>query len=206
MGSVYASPPNSAMTSEVAMSQLVILGLSLAAVLVGAFALLAYRFWKRTMLLAQTIDRIAPVLLEPDAFFELMEISQRRSHFLERHGPMLKLVEIRERAQTGSLPASGLTGKPVSSGRWFRHDDLLRAVNSAREHWLNGAKPKDGVFRFRFERMIGEGYVRGSQTPVATDCAIVVIKGDTVVTAYPAIDGAITSAWRDVEISGIVAK
>ncbi|MCP5088595.1 MAG: hypothetical protein GY952_17540, partial [Rhodobacteraceae bacterium] len=164
-----------------------------------AGGLWAWQIWRDAKLVAKTIDRLAPALLEPDAFCELVRLSRRRSHFLERHGPMLKIDEIWERVQSGNLPAAGFSGKPVASGRWVRHQDLLLAVNSAREHWMNGARPVNGVFRFKFDREIGQGYLRGSQSPVQTDCAIVVIKGETVVTAYPVVDGLKTSGWHNDE-------
>ena len=118
---------------------------------------------------------------------------------------MLKLDEIKERAQTGNLPASALTGKPVSSGRWYRHEDLLKAVNSAREHWLNGARPRNGVFRFRFPFDVGEGYKRGTAAPVTTPFAIVVIKGETIITAYPVVDDDISSVWGPDDLSEVLS-
>ncbi len=186
------------------MSKGLIVGYVVVAILCAG-GLWAWRIWRNAMLVANTIDRIAPALLEPDTFFELVRLSRRRSHFLERHGPMLKIEEIRERAQSGKLSAAGFSGKPVASGRWIRHRDLLLAVNSAREHWMNSARPVNGVFRFKFRRIIGEGYLRGSQFPVQTDCATVVIKGETVVTAYPVVDELKTSDWQNDEISEVIS-
>ncbi|NNC60222.1 MAG: hypothetical protein HKO05_09550 [Erythrobacter sp.] len=177
-----------------------------AAVVFGLCGAWAWRVWRNAKLVARTVDRIAPALLEPESFFELVSLSRRRSHFLERHGPMLKLDEIQDRALSGNIPAAGLSGKPVSSARWFRHKDLLAAVNSAREHWMNGARPRNGVFRFRFDEAIGEGYQRNSTMAIKTDRAIVVIKGETVVTAYPVIDGSKERGWHDDTLSEIVAK
>lgn len=191
------------MAKVYAMNQTAMLGLVATVMVIGLCGFLAWSVWERARLVANTIDRIAPALLEPEEFFELVDISGRRSHFLERHGPMLKLTEIEQRARTGNLSAAGLIGKPVSSGRWLRHSDLVKAVNAARHHWSNGARPQNGVFRFRFPNKIGEGYTRSSRASVATNCAIVVIRGETVITAYPAVDDAITSGWLDEELSDI---
>ncbi len=52
----------------------------------------AWQIWRDAMLVARTVDRIAPALQEPDTFFKQVRLSRRRSHFLDRHGPMLKIV------------------------------------------------------------------------------------------------------------------
>jgi hypothetical protein len=146
-----------------------------------------WRAWESTRAIARLLDRIAPALLEPEAFYTLIELSGDHSHFLERHGPMLKVAEILERAQSGNLEVSGLAGRPVSSARWFRHHDLLHAVNTARERWAAGERPKDGVFSFQFESEVGEGYAKGSAVLICTRHAIIVIKKGAVVTAYPKV-------------------
>lgn len=136
---------------------------------------------------ARIIARMAPALVEAPHFFELVDLSSTRCHFLERHGPMLNALDIHERAQTGAIPFSNHEGRPVDSARWFRHEDLLHAAVSALSHWESEQNPKQGVFDFEFDHDIGEGFEKGGQERVTTSCARVIIRGGHVVTAYPLI-------------------
>ena len=81
---------------------------------------------------------------------------------------MLRASEILQRAETGRLDVSGLVGRPVSSARWLRHDDLLTATVSALQHWRSGARPKGGRFAFEFEKDVGEGFLKGGGDLVRT--------------------------------------
>jgi len=153
-------------------------------------ALLLARSWLSARKATAILARLAPALVEPAEFFALIDLSEKESHFLERHGPMLKACEVLQRAETGRLDVSGYAGRPVPSARWLRHADLLRAVTSAAEHWASGARPNDGRFVFDFDNEIGEGFLKGGGAMVRTNIAIVIIREGEVVTAYPSLASA----------------
>lgn len=159
--------------------------LSGTAVVTVATVVLLFRLWLRARNIAKTIDRIAPALVEPHEFFELVELSGADSHFMERHGPMLKTCEVLQRAESGRLDVSGYVGRPVASARWLRHSDLLRALRSAIRHWEMGAAPKGGRFVFAFEEPVGEGFLRGGGGLIRTCLAVVVLRRGSILTAYP---------------------
>lgn len=140
---------------------------------------------KRT---AAFMVRWFPALSEPDEFFALIDLSSEDSHFFERHGPVLNIEEIRQRATDGEIPFSGTKGNPTTSARWFTHGDLFRSIESALEHWREGARPKGGVFNFEFEHSIGEGFLKGGAYVVTTRHARVIIRGGNVVTAFPVLE------------------
>jgi len=147
--------------------------------------LILVRKWLGVRQTARTVARIGPALLEHDSFFALLDLSGADSHFLERHGPLLRASEIMQRAETGRL--EGLEGRPVASARWLRHDDLLTATVSALQHWRSGARPKGGRFAFEFERHVGEGFVKGGGDLVRTRRAIVIVRDGELITAYPSL-------------------
>jgi hypothetical protein len=134
-----------------------------------------------------TFMRMFPALVEHEQFFKLLGLQGQRSHYLARHGPMLRLHEIKDRALTGRLEVSGLAGAAVSSARWFRHDHLLLAIESAIELWGSGERPNNGVFKFQFSEVIGEGFPKGFSIPVETKIAKVIIRKGVVVTAFPVL-------------------
>jgi hypothetical protein len=146
------------------------------------------RWWLKAWAIANVLGRITPALIEADEFFTLLDLSGHDSHFLERHGPMLKTCEVLQRAMTGRLDVSGHAGKPTASARWFRHADILRAVTSAAEHWASNGRPKVGRFVFAFQDDIGEGYPKGGGDLIKTRLAIVVICKGIAITAYPLLD------------------
>lgn len=152
-------------------------------------AMLIRRWWHRARVTAETVSRIAPALLEHEPFFALLDLAGPGSHYLERHGPMLRASEVLQRAETGRLDVSGLAGRPVASARWLRHDDMLTAIVSALEHWHSGARPVGGRFVFEFDHDIGEGYPKGGGAIVTTRVAIVIVSGGEAITAYPMLSG-----------------
>lgn len=163
-------------------------GYCIAAALLLAAAVGAWRLWniwKEARRTARVVARLA--LVELDEFYTLLDLSAEQSHFLERHGPMLTIAEIRERAQTGQLRVSGLAAKPVASARWYRHADMLYAVREAMARWTAGERPKGGVFLVRFDIAIGEGYEKGGSEAVKTCLAKVIVRDGTVVTAFPVV-------------------
>lgn len=85
--------------------------------------------WRRAARHSSIFRRLAPALVEWDAFEKLLAYRRDQSHFLERHGPMTNEEEQRGRALTGKLPASGVDGRPVDAGRWRTHEDLLCALD-----------------------------------------------------------------------------
>lgn len=165
------------------------LAFGLASTALAGAAFLAVRWWIGIGRTARTLRRIAPALLEHEEFFALVDLAAARSHYLERHGPMLTSSEVLQRARTGILEVSGVNGKPVASSRWLRHADLLEAVVSALEHWAAGARPGGGRFRFEFDRQVGEGYPKGGGALIGTRVAVVIIREGEVVTAFPSLDG-----------------
>lgn len=136
---------------------------------------------------AAIIARLAPAIVESPAFFALLERSTTRSHFLDRHGPLLNQLDVQERAKSGSIPFSKHDGRPVDSARWFKHEDLLCAVDSALAHWDAGSRPEGGVFDFAFDQPIGEGFLKGSDERVDATIARVIVKQGEVITAYPVL-------------------
>ena len=158
------------------------------AIALAGAALLIRRWWSGVARTARTLNRIAPALVELNEFFALVDLGAARSHYLERHGPMLATSEVLRRAETGMLEVSGLAGKPVASSRWLRHADLLEAVVSALEHWTAGARPNGGRFQFEFDRDVGEGYPKGGGALTRTRIAVVIIRDDEVVTAFPLLE------------------
>ncbi len=136
---------------------------------------------------SRVIARLAPALVEAPEFFALMERSGIRSHFLERHGPMLNRKDIQERALTGFIPFSKHNGRPVDSARWLKHKDLLISVDSALTHWDAGRRPKGGAYNFAFDYPIGDGCEKGSTEQLETSIARVIIRRGEVVTAYPVL-------------------
>lgn len=145
------------------------------------------RWWRDLGRTSRILARMAPALVELDEFFALVDLGGQGSHYLERHGPMLRECEVLRRAETGMLEVSGVAGKPVASSRWLRHADLLEAAVSALEHWAAGARPEGGRFRFEFDRDIGEGYRKGGGALVTTRVAIVVVRDGVIVTAFPSL-------------------
>lgn len=136
---------------------------------------------------ARIIARIGPALIEAPVFFELIDISHHKSHFLERHGPMLQRCEVLQRAKTGRLEVAGHFGRPVASAKWYSHKDMLHAIISAAEHWRNGDRPKNGKYVFEFDEYVGEGFLKGSDELVQTKIVAVVTRNDYVVTAFPGL-------------------
>ncbi len=165
--------------------------LSGCAALVLLFVLIRWFFRAREE--ARMIAWLAPAIAEAPIFFELIDISHDQSHYLERHGPLLRRCDVLERAQTGNLEVTGLKGRPVSSARWLRHSDLLRAIVSAAEHWRAGERPKGGRFVFEFDHAIGEGYPKNSDELLETRQAAVVIRKEFVLTAFPLLNAGVPS-------------
>ena len=160
--------------------------LALAGILVSA-AVVARRRYVRLCRVAATAVRLAPALLEHDDFFALLDMAGQTSHFLERHGPMLRRSEVLQRAKSGTLSVSGVVGRRVASSRWLRHADLRAAALSALEHWNSGARPKGGRFKFQFGWDIGEGFLKGGGDLVKTRIAIVVVRSGEIITAFPSL-------------------
>lgn len=158
--------------------------LAIAGALIIAAAVAA-RWYMAMCHIAETATRMAPALLEHDEFFALMDIVRPDSHFFERHGPMLRVCEVLQRAETGTLEVSGLVGRPVNSTRWLRHADLRLAALSAIEHWASGARPAGGRFAFEFDWDIGEGFLKGGGGLINTRIAIVIIRDGEIITAFP---------------------
>lgn len=156
--------------------------------LIATIVMYAWKRWHDAKRVATIVSRLAPALAELEHFYALLELSSERSHFMERHGPILNRIDIQHRALDGSIPYSGTAGRAVSSARWFRHEDLLWAVNSALEYWSRGERPDRGRFSFRFEYPIGEGYKKGTEELVQTKDARVVVLAGQIVTAYPLLD------------------
>ncbi len=156
-----------------------------------------WRSWQNAQRFAKIIGRLAPALLELDEYYALVDLSTQRSHFFERHGAMLYRCDVLERATTGNIEYSGHKGKPVASARWYRHGDLLQAINSALIHWDTGVRPKGGLFAFSFDTEIGEGYAKGTDCFLETSIAVVIIKEGIVVTAYPLLDDSKLATDRD---------
>jgi hypothetical protein len=144
--------------------------------------------WQEAKKFASIIGRLAPALLELEEFYQLLDLTTQRAHFLERHGPMLTISDVFGRSNSGNIKFSGLSGKPVASARWYKHADLLKAVNSALIYWEKGIRPTGGIFAFHFEEVIGEGYAKKSSILIKTCNALVIIKEGTVITAYPLLD------------------
>ncbi|WP_342074906.1 hypothetical protein [Yoonia sp. SS1-5] len=136
---------------------------------------------------AKILARIGPALVEAPVYFKLVEISHEKSHFLERHGPMLQRCDVLQRAMTGKLDVAGFVGRPVASAKWYSHQDMLHAIISAAEHWRAGDRPKSGKYVFAFEEPIGEGFLKGDDNVVQTNIAAVIIRNDYVVTAFPVL-------------------
>jgi len=166
------------------------LQITLVSVFVGLVAITVYlwRLWKTTERTVSFLVRWFPALTEVEEFFALIEHSTERSHFFERHGPVLNEQDILERSKSGEICFSGVKGKPVSSSRWLTHKDLLRAIDSALDHWEKGARPKGGSFNFEFEYPIGEGYPKGGGALVRTRFARVIVKMEGVITAFPVLE------------------
>jgi len=146
---------------------------------------------------AELLAFAVPALLEPKEFFELIELSDEHSHYLERHGPILKIEEILERANTGRLESFPHQGRPVHSSRWFFHEHLHLAVISALELWESGKRPEGGQFNFHFPHNIGEGYLKGTQEKKLTNLAAVIIRDGSVISAYPVLKPK-TGMYRDL--------
>jgi hypothetical protein len=141
--------------------------------------------WRELRRTARIVGFLAPALAELDEFYALIDLSVEKSHFFQRHGPMLKIADILEHARTGNIRVSGLSGKPVSSARWYRHADLLHTIREALARWQAGERPKGGAFVFRFDTAIGEGYEKEGTDLMKTQIAVVVIRDGMVITAYP---------------------
>ncbi len=157
--------------------------------------------WRRLLRQARIFRRISPALVEWDAFEKLLALRTDRSHFLERHGPTTFKEEQLQRALTGQFPAAGVAGPPVDAGRWRRHQDLLDALEHVQERWDAGGRPERGVFRLRFEELIGDGFRSGCDTPTSTAHVMVIVRKGKVITAFPVIDPDLTAAWEPLRRS-----
>lgn len=149
------------------------------------FAIILVRWFSSIREQAKILARIGPALVEAPVFFELVNISHQKSHFIERDGPMLQRCDVLQRAKTGKLDVAGYVGKPIASAKWLSQEDLLLAIVSAAEHWKSGDRPKSGRYVFSFEKPIGEGFLKGDTELIETNVAAVVIRKDYVVTAFP---------------------
>jgi hypothetical protein len=180
--------------------------LAIASILLMAAGVAAWRYLVMCRI-ADTASRMAPALLEHDEFFGLVDMAGRDSHFLERHGPMLRIGEVLQRAESGVLEVSGLVGRPVASTRWLRHSDLRSALVSAIEHWESGARPAGGRFAFEFDRDIGEGFLKEGGDLIKTRIAIVIIRDGEIVTAFPSIsEPGIATEWLPHRVQGAGAS
>lgn len=147
---------------------------------------------------ARIFRRLAPALVEWDAFEKLLMYRTDQSHFLERHGPMTYEEEQRGRALTGILAAAGVDGHPVDAGRWRTHESLLCALDYAHAQWAAGARPPRGVFRLKFAEAIGDGFAAGSGTRVATAHAMVIVRRGVAITAFPVVAPVVSVPWEFV--------
>jgi hypothetical protein len=157
--------------------------------------------WYRATSQSRIFRRIAPALLQWEAFEKLLAHRTDQSHLLERHGPMTYESEQRERALTGALQAAGVDGSPADAGRWRSHHDLLEALEFAHARWASGARPPRGVFRLKFAHVVGDGFAAGCETPVATAHALAVVRKGVVITAFPVIAPDTSLAWEPVPAS-----
>lgn len=164
------------------------LGIGLIFVGVVFLALYLWKIWKTAKLTTSFLVRWFPALAESEDFFALIEHASARSHFFERHGPVLNEEDIIERSKNGNIAFSGVRGRPVDSSKWITHRDLLRAIESALDHWEKGARPKGGSFNFEFEHPIGEGFPKGQEMLVRTRFARVIVKKGLVITAFPVLE------------------
>lgn len=162
--------------------------------------------WRRAARYSRIFRRLAPALVEWDAFEKLFAYRTDQSHFLERHGPMTYEEEQRERALTGKLAASGVDGRAVDAGRWRTHEDLLCALDYAYAQWTAGVRPQRGVFRLKFAEPIGDGFAAGSETRVATAHALVIVRKGAAITAFPVIAPDASVAWELVQTPGAPGK
>ena len=165
---------------------------ALLVIAIGFGLLRAYHWFQRERTQAkqtvETLVRMVPALAEHEQFFKLLELRSDQAHFLERHGPMLRHIDILQRATTGDMPVSGIVGRAVSSARWLTHDDMLWAIESAIQSWEADDRPPGGVFKYEFPKLIGEGYIKDSNALLRTAFAKVIIRDDVVITAFPVLD------------------
>jgi hypothetical protein len=171
--------PNSAVA-------LIAIGLAIAA----GYGALRIRKWYQAerQQAEQTVGaflKMLPALAEHEQFFKLLDYRGPKSHYLERHGPMLRRTDLGARATTGSLEVAGHHGDPVTSTRWLNHADLLLAGESALDYWSQGERPANGVFKFEFPEVVGEGYMKNSSKRFTTKIAKVVVRKGEVITAFP---------------------
>jgi hypothetical protein len=157
--------------------------------------------WRRAARQSRIFRRLAPALVEWDAFEKLLADRTDQSHFLERHGPMTYEEEQRGRALTGILAAAGVDGHPVDAGRWRTHEDLRCALDYAHAQWAAGVRPPRGVFRLRFAEAIGDGFAAGSETRAATAHALVIVRKGLAITAFPVVAPDASVAWEPVQTS-----
>lgn len=154
----------------------------------GVYGVYFWRQWLAARRAAKTLARLVPALVEFPEFSALLEHSKDRSHFIERHGPMLERLDVQQRALTGSMSVAGVAGKPVTSARWLSHAYLLRAIELALEQWSESGCPRHGSFNLTFDYPVGEGYEKGKTNLRPTNCARVIIRDGAVVTAYPELE------------------
>jgi hypothetical protein len=130
-------------------------------------------------LFANSADQIAYDSLKA------LEESIQGSHFLSRHGPLTTLEQQQIRATTGLTPDNVLL-RPVDSGRWLSHLDMHEGLQRATA--MQAKTGADGVFRVEFDRMIGEGYLRGGDVFARTNVADFVFRNGKPYTFFPKLD------------------
>lgn len=113
-----------------------------------------------------------------------LEGSIEGAHFLKRHGSLTTLEQQQVRAATGLTP-DGKVLSPIDSSRWFNHGDMLEGLQRAESVYARTGNP---TVRVEFDRIIGEGYLRGGDVYSTTNVANFVFRNGRPYTFYPVLD------------------
>ena len=114
----------------------------------------------------------------------------KNAHTLPKHGKQTTLEQQKLRANEGIEP-DGTKSYKTDSSKWLRNVDTADGIEVAKRRWEENKHlnpNKDVEITVIFDKPVGEGYLRGTDTLIKTNKAVFRFnkKGD-LITSYPKI-------------------
>ena len=114
----------------------------------------------------------------------------KNAHTLEKHGKQTTREQQLNRATEGINP-DGKQAYKTDSSRWLRNVDTSDGLEVAKRQWEQERRSNPNSkfeITIKFDKPIGEGYLRGSNTLIKTNTAVFRFspKGE-LITSYPKI-------------------
>ena len=114
------------------------------------------------------------------------------AHNIPRHGEVTTIKQQKDRALKGVAPDGKLDKKLVDASRWMRnvdmHDGMLAAKRRWQEEKNSNPQKKEIQIEIVFDKPVGEGYLKGSETLIKTNRAVFRFnRNGDLITNYPKI-------------------